>query len=323
MLMNPKCLLAVALLGSAFSRDSAAAPFYWTDPGSFAIGADLIRRANSDGSGMQTIVSGLEEPRGMALDLGNGKLYWADLGARAISRTNLDGTGLETFATAHDGAGDVAIDALHGKVYWTDSDVQQIHIGGHSGQIWRADMDGSNLQNVAGGMVQPGAVDVDAVHGKVYWTELEQKNDGIGSIQRSNLDGTDRETLLTGVDESTGLAIDAIQGKMYWTEATTHRIQSANLDGTSVTDVLTGIVEPTQIDLNLSEGKIYWTTGGGPGVNAILRANLDGSGVETLVSGVGAPFGIAVTPEPSSVVLAALGLVGLVAWFRRQLRPAN
>jgi DNA-binding beta-propeller fold protein YncE len=303
-----------------FTASAGAAPFYWTDPGSFAVGTDLVRRANSDGSGMQTILSGLEEPRGMALDLSRGKLYVVEPGALAIKRTNLDGTELVTFAPTHDGAADVAVDTTHGKAYWTDSDSQQIAIGALGGQVMAANVDGSGVQVIAGGMIHPGGIAVDEAHGKVYWTELAGHFDGNGSIQRSNLDGSNLETILSGIDEANGLAIDPIAGKLYWPELRGHKIQSANLDGSSLADVLTGLDNPAQIDLSLSEGKMYWTNGGGQTPNAIFRSNLDGTGVETLISGVGFPFGIAVVPEPSSVVLLGLSTVSMLVAGRRRFR---
>jgi DNA-binding beta-propeller fold protein YncE len=296
----------------SIAASAHAAQFYWTDPGSVAIGADLIRRANADGSGIQTVVSGLEEPRGMALDLVHERMYWAEPGARAIRTANMDGSGaVQTVVVTGDGSGGVALDIANGKVYWTESDNFQINHGGLSGQINRANIDGSNKESLATGLVQPAGIALDPVQGKVYWTELDRKFDGFGSIQRANLDGSNIESILTGIDEANGLALDAVHGKLYWPDLTTHRIQSANLDGSGLHDVVTGLDNPTTVALDLSEGKIYWTSSGGQQANQIDRANLDGSDVETLVSGVGAPWGIAVVPEPSSIMLLGLGALGL------------
>jgi hypothetical protein len=73
---------------------------------------------------------------------------------------------------------------------------------------------------------------------------------------------------------------------------------------------------PTSIALDVAAEKIYWTNSGGQQANQIDSANFDGSGIKTLVSGVGAPWGIAVVPEPSSFALAiglltALSICGL------------
>lgn len=294
--------------------------FYWTDPGGIATGSDLIRRAKANGSSIETVVTGLSEPRGIALDLVNQRIYWADPGVSAIQAANMDGSGpIQSVAAAGNGAAGVALDVPGGKMYWTDSDDFQINHGGLSGQIRRANLDGSDPENVVTDLLHPAGIALDPLHGKVYWTELEIKSDGLGSIQRADLDGSNPETILTGIDEANGLAIDLTHGKLYWPELTTHRIQSANLDGSDVQDVVTGLDSPTNVALDLSAGKIYWTSSGGQQVNQIARANLDGSDIETLVSGVGFPWGIAVVPEPSAFVLAGLSFIGfLVAGCRRQ-----
>src|SRR5262245_9594021 len=90
---------------------------YWTD----IIGgpSSVIRRANLDGSGMVTLVTGLQHPRGMAVDVNSGKLYWAETGLFAIRRMNLDGTGgIENLAQTQIRATGVAIDPGANKMYW-------------------------------------------------------------------------------------------------------------------------------------------------------------------------------------------------------------
>ena len=66
-----------------------------------------------DGSNVQTLVSrGLENPRGIALDVTGGKMYWTDFGEvgtgarfgkEKIQRANLDGSNVETLVTRAQG----------------------------------------------------------------------------------------------------------------------------------------------------------------------------------------------------------------------------
>src|SRR5271165_4107117 len=89
-----KLLVLLGLLTVAGGRATRADLIYWTDAGN-----DDIRRANADGSGQQTLVSGVSQPVGIALNLAGGKMYWTDEGAGDIRRANLDGTGSQTLVS--------------------------------------------------------------------------------------------------------------------------------------------------------------------------------------------------------------------------------
>jgi outer membrane protein assembly factor BamB len=85
---------------NAIALDVAAGKIYWTD---YVV--DVVRRANLDGSGLETlfVVGGNFNPRGIALDLREGKVYWGqdidfDGTAGMIMRMNLDGSLVEPFA---------------------------------------------------------------------------------------------------------------------------------------------------------------------------------------------------------------------------------
>jgi len=77
-----------------------------------------IRRANLDGSGLQTLLSGLPGPLGIDLDVTGGKMYWAD--GSGVRRANLDGSGQQTLVPRLPGPSGLALDVRDGKMYWTD-----------------------------------------------------------------------------------------------------------------------------------------------------------------------------------------------------------
>ncbi len=70
---------------------------YWTDNSYYGIGD--IRSANLDGSGSQTLVSELDWPTGIALDLSGGKMYWVDQASGDIRSANVDGSGSQTLVS--------------------------------------------------------------------------------------------------------------------------------------------------------------------------------------------------------------------------------
>ena len=82
----------------AIALDAAAGKLYWTD----AI-AKLVCRSNVDGTNIETLWTGDDtySPRGIALDLEHGILYWGrdtstETMEGAIMRASLDGSGPET-----------------------------------------------------------------------------------------------------------------------------------------------------------------------------------------------------------------------------------
>ena len=87
--------LLALILSVAGAQTTRAGQVYWTD----YQGGD-IRRANDDGTNPQTLVTGLNHPIGIALDLAGGKMYWADQFANDIRRANL------AWGRSHEGASD-------------------------------------------------------------------------------------------------------------------------------------------------------------------------------------------------------------------------
>ena len=251
---------------------------YWTVNGFWN---DLIRRANLDGTGFETLIStGLSGPIGIALDVAAGKMYWTDVGTDKIQRANLDGTAVEDLITTGlSSPGGIALDVVAGKMYWTDSGTDKIQ---------RANLDGSAVEElIATGLSSPGRIALDFAAGKMYWTDW-----GTEKIQRANLDGSAVQDLVaTGLTSPVGIALDVVAGKMYWTDSGTDKIQRANLDGSAVEDlVATGLSSPSGVALDVAAGKIYWND---VGTEEIQRSNLDGTAVEVIMSTI-VPYGIAI-----------------------------
>jgi low density lipoprotein receptor-related protein 5/6 len=113
------CLLAVVL--SLISAQGALGQkMYLTDN-------EYIKRANLDGTDLETLVSGLGWPFHIALDVSAGKMYWADAVAPKIQRANLDGGGVEDLVTTGlDFPAGIALDLSAGKMYWADAGAPKI-----------------------------------------------------------------------------------------------------------------------------------------------------------------------------------------------------
>ena len=74
-----------------------------------------------------------------------------------------------------------------------DVQVTSISWTENPGRIQRANLDGSNIQDlITMGLTIPYSLALDLVRGKMYWTEQ-----GTDKIQRANLDGSNIQDLIT------------------------------------------------------------------------------------------------------------------------------
>jgi sugar lactone lactonase YvrE len=232
----------------------------------------------------ETFFRGITLPADIALDVANGKMYWADISNRKIQRANLNGTDIEDIINlgANSSQG-IALDLVADKIYWC------LKIG-LTGKIQRANLDGSNVQDVVSGLGQINKIALDVAGGKMYWTD---ETIGSAKVQRANLDGTGLENFITAGGNPFGIALDLVGGKVYWTTVDDLTIRRANLNGSNMETLLTTSPNPTfSITIDNVANKIYWVIGGGS--KKVQRSNLDGTSVEDVVTNAGAtPFGLA------------------------------
>ena len=71
------------------------------------------------------------------------------------------------------------------KMYWTDW---------LYGKVMRANLDGTNVEEVLSNQSDAGGIAIDTVAGKIYWTR--DPSDLTQGIHRANLDGTNVEPVV-------------------------------------------------------------------------------------------------------------------------------
>ena len=276
---------------------------YWTEWGS-----GKIRRANLDGSNVVDIVDTGYFPVGIAIDLSGGKLYWTDKtsnnhsdpnATNRVARANLDGTNIEVLFSESNTADSIftyfqiVLDSTEGKIYWSKAIATPVE----EGAILRADLDGSNVEEIITGLgrpadvrfVGPRGLTLDLSIGKLYWGHC-----GTGKIQRANLDGSNVEDIITGQVCVQDVEFDVSGETIYWADygevygkGSIHR---ANLDGSNAEELASGYSNPHTIVFDSFTNKIYWTSHGD---GSIYRANHDGSNIERIISGLGRPVYLA------------------------------
>ena len=188
--------------------DVSGGKIYWTGP------LAKTERSNLDGSQRETL--GSISGRDLALDVGQGKMYFAGSWDRGIYRTGLGGAPIERIVSGVRPTA-ITLDLSRGKIYWAERD-----------GVTRANLDGTQVEKiVSGGGGSDGDVtdiDIDGDRGKIYWVHRN-------GIRRANLDGTQLEIFVDNWPGSGGIAIDVGAGKIYWTNAWDNDIHRANLDG--------------------------------------------------------------------------------------------
>jgi DNA-binding beta-propeller fold protein YncE len=176
---------------------------------------------------------------GVAVDSLGGKVYWTDSASSHVApgrirRANLDGSQREDLVSVglRLPTG-IAIDTKHAKIYWTET---------FHDKIMRANLDGSEVQDIVIGIDAAHSIAVDMLGEKIYWPEA-----ATGKIQRANLDGSAVEDVIVGLDDPVTMALDISGGKMYWTNSggqQPNHIARANLDGTNIETIISGVGGP-------------------------------------------------------------------------------
>ena len=270
--------------------DAAGGKIYWTEQTSETTGK--IQSADLNGANVREVlrqVAGM--PKAIAVDAANGKLYVANAQGQ-VQRLNLDGSGFQShFIQNLSAPQGVAVDTAAGKVYWTEA-----------GRIRRANLDGTNRQNVVTGLGTPASLSISSAPVEVlipqsqrppiYW----QTAAGLQSLTGATVDN-----FAQAVQNATGIAVDAAAGKVYWTEQTgktSGRIRSADLNGSNPRVVKELKSVPMGIALDAANGRVYITNSWGK----VQSLDMDGGNFRpNLITGLDAPTGVAVDAAAGKV----------------------
>ena len=161
----------------------------------------------------------------------------------------------------------------------TPSTLSQMYWTSGRGIIYRASLDGSNVEPLVtrSSEVLVGLA-LDVAGDQIYWTGIDLE-EGRGIIYRASLDGSNIEPLVPGEIVPNSLALDVARGQMYWMgigleEGGAVIIYRASLDGSNVEPLFESSQALGGLALDVAGGQIYWAD---PGDGAIYRASLDGS----------------------------------------------
>lgn len=316
-------LLALALSFSTLA--TAADQVVWSETfqsfPSFAL-VGSIKTAQVPGGTSSTLTNDPTRVKGPnGVEFAGGRLWWPDQQLGRVASVLPDGTGYKAYNIS--GAYDV--DVQGGMLYVTRQ---------NSGDILRLDLSLSfpPADVFSSGLSSPFAIDVTS--DSVYWSQVGASN----RLMRSNHDGSNVQTLLTGLSS---YDFEVTQSFIYLT-TTDGFVKRANLDGSGLTTLASGLgflngIDVTADSIYVSALQAPFTTPQGNttlGAGRIVRMALDGSSALEVIRGQqdfdpNLPFspsqvrGVAVLavpePEPYAMVMAGLGLLGVVALRRKRL----
>lgn len=186
---------------------------YFTD-----VYLDVIRRANMDGSNLETIVDkDLTTADGIAVDWVANNLYWTDTGRNVIEVSRLDGSSRKKIiSTGLDEPRAIVLFPRKGYLFWSD--------WGNIPKIERSFLDGSSRKVIIGtDLVWPNGLTIDHDARRLYWADAQ-----LDRIETSDLNGRYRVQLVQMVTHPFGLA--QYGQHLYWTDWQTRSIERVDKD---------------------------------------------------------------------------------------------
>ena len=284
-----EAIFAAGILFGLLLLSEANAQTYWTESGTGTI------KVYRDGE-VETLVSGLSNPSGIAVDSVSGKLYWTDRGVNdVIQRSDIDGANLETLVPSGNiDAFGIALDVPGGKMYWADSAFDVIR---------RANLDGSGVEDFIHTGGDPESVALDLRDGKIYWSTFIGRE-----VFVADLDGSNIQRLMgyeDGLGLLEGIAINQNANKIYLCDFSHGIIYQSNLDGSGLEPLITGLSQPIGVAFDAAADKIRWVD---QGLNVLQESDPDGGNISTLQN-TPIPKGLAIPlsdPVPKILVVDSL-----------------
>lgn len=273
------------------------------------------------------------DPRGIAVDKVNGKIYYGD--GFSIARMNLDGSSPTTLIPLLSTPGDIEVDPVAGKIYYSTL------FAAPGNAIYSANLDGSGVTPIHTNAslalaMAPATVTVNDVFnlsidrsaGLLYWTADDGGVAGRIGMNVSSTGGGGISQLFVGTGASDSIDrmdIDLDAGNVYYTVGGgTDAVRRSTLAGTGVTTLVSGLGRPSAIALDTINDEMFFFVGG-----RIYQRELDGTAISTKLILGGGSFAASdmqvdgVVPEPSAIALVGAGLFALAVGtplHRRELR---
>lgn len=189
----------------------------------------LNKSSDSDGKpsrarrgDMETLLTGLDDPRGLAVDWLGLNIYWVDGSHKLVGVSSFDGLlQRHLISTELEQPHDIVVDPLSGLMFWSDL--------GLNARIESARMDGiSRRILVDTDILYPTGLAMDYPARRLYWADPKS-----GTIESVNLEGKDRVVVrrFRLPMEDKPFKIDVFEDSLFLVMHQTHGIARMNKFG--------------------------------------------------------------------------------------------
>ncbi len=180
---NPTTIISGLSVSSVYGMalDVPSQKIYFTDYAS-----NKLFSVNFDGSGLTTLLSGLNGPIGIDLDLTNSYIYFGEHHGLRIRRCTLTGASLTDLITGGDYIA-VTVNPTESKLYYADYT---------NNTVIKADTDGSNASVIiSSGLDEPFNMAIHRATSQLFIPSIG----GTRYISKASLDGSGLTTVISGI----------------------------------------------------------------------------------------------------------------------------
>jgi len=196
---------------------------YWLN-----ISNNTIYRSDANGENIRKIISNLDYPRSLTIDIKRERIYWSEwikennkVSAK-ISYANLDGNNRRIIINHRlKSIGNLDIDYVNNKLYITDPSANG---------IYTSSLEGINLKLIAYSPHASG-IALDVKNNRIVWSDSSTDK-----IYSANLDGKNKKTLITFNDSFASpshISIDHKKQRLIYSISINHQgiIESSDMNG--------------------------------------------------------------------------------------------
>jgi len=207
----------------------------------FYVKSGVLKKANSDGTGATSLVTGLGTCFAMTIDAVNEFVYVADYSNSTLRKIKYDGS-----------TNTIIISGNRYLSVWIDLINNQLYIGNYGvGSVQRSNLDGSSLTTLVTGQSNIRGITYNPNTNTIYWTR------GSSGPMMKKVGTATPVTFLTGQSYPMQMAYSDVEDRIYFMDYSASQLKSVKLDGTGVTTMISGLGNAWSLSIG------YAKTGGG------------------------------------------------------------